>query len=74
MDIGSFFVFTNLSSALSKIGESPITSGNFVLNGISVTILNVTLAQLMQQPLAINVHKSATAITNYTSCGMLSAR
>ena len=49
----------------------PLTS---VVNGTSVTVLNATLAQLMQQPLAINVHKSATAITNYTSCGMLSAR
>lgn len=45
---------------------------NSVVNGKSVTVLDVSLAQLKQQlPLAINVHKSATAITTYTSCGAL---
>ena len=46
---------------------------NSVLNGKSVTVLDVSLMQLKQQlPLAINVHKSAADITNYTSCGPLS--
>lgn len=45
----------------------PLTS---VLNGISTTMLSVTLDQLKQElPLAINVHKSATEISTYTSCG-----
>lgn len=45
---------------------------NSVLNGKSVTVLGVSLAQLKQQlPLAINVHKSATNIATYTSCGAL---
>jgi uncharacterized membrane protein YeiB len=45
---------------------------NSVVNGKSVTVLGVSLAQLKQQlPLAINVHKSATNIATYTSCGSL---
>jgi flagellar basal body-associated protein FliL len=50
----------------------PLTS---VVNGASVTVLAVSLADLKQSlPLAINVHKSATAITDYTSCGELSSK
>ena len=45
---------------------------NSVVNGKSVTVLDVSIAQLKQQlPLAINVHKSATNIATYTSCGSL---
>ena len=45
---------------------------NSVVNGKSVTVLDVNLTQLKQQlPLAINVHKSATNIATYTSCGAL---
>ena len=45
---------------------------NSVVNGKSVTVLDVSLMQLKQQlPLAINVHKSATDIATYTSCGSL---
>jgi len=45
---------------------------NSVVNGKSVTVLGVGIAQLKQQlPLAINVHKSATEIATYTSCGSL---
>lgn len=44
---------------------------NPVVNGKSTTILNVTLMQLKQSPLAINVHKSNTDISTYTSCGSL---
>ena len=45
---------------------------NSVVNGRSITLLNVSLAQLMQQlPLVINVHKSNTEISTYTSCGSL---
>jgi hypothetical protein len=43
-----------------------------VVSGNSVTVLNVSFAQLKQQmPLAINVHKSADDIATYTSCGSL---
>lgn len=49
----------------------PLTN---VINGSSVTILSITLAELKQNlPLAINVHKSAKEITNYTACGELSS-
>jgi len=44
---------------------------NSVVNGKSTTVLGVTLTQLKQQSLAINVHKSATDIATYTSCGAL---
>lgn len=45
---------------------------NSVVNGKSVTVLGVSLMQLKQQlPLAVNVHKSATNIATYTSCGAL---
>ncbi len=47
----------------------PLTN---VVNGASETSLNVTLSQLAgEQPLAINVHKSAAQITVYTACGDL---
>ena len=43
-----------------------------VVNGISVTILAVTLENLKKElPLAINVHKSAAEVSIYTSCGPL---
>ena len=42
------------------------------MNGTSVTTIAATLAQLKKElPLAINVHKSKTEITNYTACGPL---
>lgn len=43
-----------------------------VVNGASVTTLNVTLADLKSQlPLALNVHKSASEVSVYTACGLL---
>ncbi len=47
----------------------PLTS---VVDGKSTTTLNVTLDQLKSmEPLAINVHKSASQINSYVSCGDL---
>ena len=47
----------------------PLTN---VVNGQSITTISATLAQLKQQlPLAINIHKSQSAIDTYTSCGKL---
>lgn len=47
----------------------PLTA---VVNGTSATTLPITLAQLKKElPLAINVHKSATEVSVYTSCGPL---
>ena len=47
----------------------PLTNA---VDGQSQTTLNVTLDQLEgEQPLAINVHKSAAQITVYTACGDL---
>ena len=48
----------------------PLTS---IVNGTSVTTLDVTLAQLTSElPLALNVHKSAAEAKVYTACGGLS--
>jgi len=52
-----------------EVGEVkyPLTN---VLNGESVTTLDVTLEQLeIELPLAINVHKSVTEASVYISCG-----
>lgn len=46
----------------------PLTS---VVNGESVTTLDVSLATLMSEPYAINIHKSATEASTYVSCGDL---
>src|SRR3989344_3334426 len=44
-----------------------------IVNGTSVTTLDVTLAQLTSElPLALNVHKSAAEAKVYTACGGLS--
>ena len=42
-----------------------------VVNGKSVTILDLTLGDLMSQPYAINIHKSTTEAQIYVSCGDL---
>lgn len=47
----------------------PLTN---VVNGASITTLNVTLVQLESElPLGINVHKSASEAKVYTACGDL---
>lgn len=45
---------------------------NSAVNGRSTTVLNTSLAQLIQQlPLVVNVHKSNAEISTYTTCGSL---
>lgn len=47
----------------------PLTN---VVNGNSVTLLDVKLSDIQKQgPLAVNVHKSAAEIKTYVSCGDL---
>ena len=43
-----------------------------LVNGKSVTIVNVSLATLKSGTFAINAHKSGTEISTYTSCGQIS--
>lgn len=46
---------------------------NPVVSGKSITVLDVTLAQLKTQlPLALNVHKSASQANVYVACGAVS--
>ncbi|HSW89424.1 MAG TPA: hypothetical protein VLH19_00965 [Patescibacteria group bacterium] len=44
-----------------------------VVNGTSVTTVSVNMADLWKGGLAVNVHKSAAAISTYTACGNLVA-
>ena len=47
----------------------PLTN---ILNGESITVINVTLSQLESElPLAINVHKSINESSVYVACGNL---
>jgi hypothetical protein len=48
----------------------PLTS---VVDGKSETIVNVSVADLLSKPYAINVHKSATEASVYTACGNIVA-
>lgn len=82
---GKVVVSLNLNSAPSDIPQPahihsgacpdvgavayPLTN---VVNGVSVTTLDVTMADLAaKQPLAINVHKSVPEASVYISCGDL---
>ncbi|MBI4136976.1 CHRD domain-containing protein [Candidatus Roizmanbacteria bacterium] len=48
----------------------PLTN---VVNGMSETVIDVTMAELESQlPLAVNVHKSAAETNVYVACGDLS--
>ncbi|GEM_PF-732027 len=44
-----------------------------VVNGVSETVINVSMKELMEQgALALNVHKSASQLNQYVSCGNVS--
>jgi len=54
-------------SKLNKAPKYPLTN---TVDGRSTTVVKgVTLAQLLAGHYAVNVHKSATAIGTYVSCG-----
>src|SRR5438067_6502496 len=48
----------------------PLTS---VTNGTSTTTVAASIADILKQPMAINVHKSPQEISAYTSCGNVTA-
>ncbi|HKU81656.1 MAG TPA: hypothetical protein VJP76_05755 [Candidatus Tumulicola sp.] len=51
--------------------EHPLTS---VTGGNSTTVIKgVTIDQLLAQPMAINVHKSASDLATYVACGDIKA-
>ncbi|MCL5110701.1 MAG: hypothetical protein M1401_17930 [Chloroflexi bacterium] len=53
---------------LNPVPEYPL---NPVVNGQSVTTINVSLQQLESQQRAVNVHQSAQNLNTYVSCGDL---
>ncbi len=56
---------------LSPAPKYPLTSA---AGGSSTTLVKgATLAELLASPFAINVHKSATDLKTYVSCGDISA-
>jgi hypothetical protein len=55
----------------SNLNPTPEVPLNPVVDGKSVTTVNVSLQQLESQQRAINVHQSAQALTTYVSCGDL---
>ena len=70
--------FTEPQPAHIHIGSCPnpgtvLYPLSTVVNGTSTTTLNVSIDQLLAKgdALAINVHKSAAEIQNYTACGNL---
>jgi hypothetical protein len=52
----------------AQLGDVKYPLSN-VATGTSQTILSVSLAELVSQPFAINVHKSAAEIGVYVACG-----
>jgi len=55
----------------ANLDPTPAYPLNNVVNGKSDTTLDITLATVMNGDYAINVHKSATDVTTYVSCGDL---
>jgi hypothetical protein len=53
---------------LNPAPKYPLTS---VVDGISETTVNATIAQLTAGNLAVNVHKSAADLKDYVACGDL---
>jgi hypothetical protein len=61
-------IHTGTCANLNPTPAYPLTN---VVDGKSTTIVKVTLAELMGEKYAINVHKSATEAAVYISCGNL---
>ena len=44
-----------------------------VVGGKSITMVDVSVADLLKEPMAINVHESATDLKKYVACGDIAA-
>jgi LPXTG-motif cell wall-anchored protein len=53
-------------ATLNPVPKIPL---NTVTNGTSTSDVNMSIAQLLASPLAINLHKSAAEASVYTACG-----
>jgi len=53
----------------ANLNPKPLFALKPVVDGKSETIVDVALSQLQSKPHAVNVHKSATEISTYVSCG-----
>jgi hypothetical protein len=57
----------------AKLDPKPAYGLAALTNGVSSTVVPVSMATLLASPFAVNVHKSATEIATYVSCGNLAA-
>jgi hypothetical protein len=54
----------------AKLDPKPVYPLKTVIDGASeTTIPNLTIAQLLKAPYAINVHKSTSEVATYVACG-----
>src|SRR6476660_3012614 len=56
-----------------NLDPKPLYPLNNVVNGKSETTVNVSWADLMKGEYAVNVHKSATEVSTYVSCGNIAS-
>ena len=53
----------------AKLDKAPKWPLEALKDGKSTTIVPATMAEIMQQKTAINIHKSATELKDYVACG-----
>lgn len=56
----------------ANLNPAPLYPLNNVVNGVSDTVVNASLQQIMSAPHAVNVHRSPQEIQVYVACGDLS--
>jgi hypothetical protein len=53
----------------AKLDKAPKWPLEALKDGKSTTLVPATMAEIMQQKTAINIHKSATELKDYVACG-----
>ena len=62
------------SGACAKLSAHPKYVLNYVVFGVSRTLLSVQMSVLTGGDFAINVHKSTSDVESFTSCGDITAK